>query len=129
MTLEQCKQLEKWGLPQMVKSGTSYWSKHIGRPQWLAAGIADREIGNEHDVDITDLEQLLEFANDRIHNSFGGENKYVEIHLPYDFYPQCLAKAVVGGRWGAPEYPVATDPDPKVAVYKLLEKILGEATP
>ena len=102
MTLSQCKKLKEWGLEQ---------------------------IETEYSSGYPDLEQLLEFANDRIHNRFGGENTYVEIHLPYDFYPQCLAKAVVGGRWGAPEYPVATDPDPKVAVYKLLEKILGEATP
>ena len=113
MTLEQCKKLKDWGLSQIVKSGTSYWNKHIGRPQWLAAGIADWEIDNEHSFAIPDLEQLLEFARKKL--------TFIN-----------LWASPPNDEWGVyalqkGEKVNAYDPDPKVAVYKLLEKIMSPA--
>ena len=113
MTLEQCKKLKDWGLSQIVKSGTSYWNKHIGRPQWLAAGIADWEIDNEHSFAIPDLEQLLNFAKTKMVSVLRLQQSYAN-----------------KGEWfvcddGSPIN--AIDPDPKQAVYKLLEKIMSPA--
>ena len=127
MTLEQCKKLKDWGLSQIVKSGTSYWNKHIGRPQWLAAGIADWEIDNEHSFAIPDLEQLWDEAEKMLRNYRGtGNFSHIDIKRispnPKDGY------VAVEIYQPLPNYTFAgKDKDRKVAIYKLLEKIMSPA--
>ena len=60
MTLEQCKKLEKWGMPQTIRKwGLSYLGGNI------AFNFADDyEATNE--ILCPDLEQLLEFVKKKV---------------------------------------------------------------
>ena len=108
MTLEQCKNLEKWGLPQPEGDPENlqryYDNFNDGCPDNTWFGKVPDDVWF-----CPDLEQLLEFAKTVV---------------------PAIALSDIGERgWyvyqkGTPIPKDAIDPDPKVAVYKLLEKKL-----
>ena len=112
MTLSQCKKLKEWGLPQ--NKSRQYYRDDGKLFHCNEVGLIWAD--EEDQFAIPDLEQLLEFAR--------GQNGYPFIKLYF---------SPTGGEWRAQrfqdysEQPTGADPDPKKAVYKLLEKIMSPA--
>ena len=119
MTLEQCKKLKAWGLPQIIKCGDLYYDTEL---KWGIVNVDDGPEDLEPDsILIPDLEQLLEFANKLLQEKFD-EAGFLQLTAPnnvQDYY------SIVG--IGAPKtYNRTSDPDPKQAIYKLIEKIMAD---
>ncbi len=107
LTLEQCKKLKEWGLPQ-GKSYFEYWAVGglgAGMPVRIDITKADEHSGTVL-CSIPDLEQLLEFAKtkDILVVLKPTRDGYITIDYAKSFSSH--------------------DPDPKVAIYKLLERII-----
>ena len=107
MTLEQCKKLKEWGLPQ---------------------ALGGLEIDNDkYGYAIPDLEQLWDEAEKMLRNYRGtGNFSHIDIKRispnPKDGY------VAVEIYQPLPNYTFAgKDKDRKVAIYKLLEKIMSPA--
>ena len=64
LTLEQCKNLAKWGLPQGLYVGNWYWGKEDCVDEWFMALVTD-DSPVELDFDYVKaptLDELMEFA-------------------------------------------------------------------
>lgn len=114
MTLEQCKQLEKWGLSQ---TGWGYYyvdKSPTKEPIWiLYSNPTDiKEYQSKFRIKCPDLEQLLEFAS----SVFG---KVILRHAPPYPYNIC------GYTKNNHQEFESSDFAPKQAIYKLLEKIMS----
>ena len=118
MTLEQCKKLKEWGLPQSKHPLQKCYFQEFGKQLSCIDIINELDETDVFLCIIPDLEQLLEFAvtKDKSISLSLSRNGWGATTCNFDFID-------------APEIETMVDPDPKVAVYKLLEKILGEATP
>lgn len=110
MTLEQCKKLKEWGLPQF-KQSYFYVVYPVSGDATLYSSIARNELAFDWEtVSCPDLEQLLEFADPKLGGGIVLRNIFGVWHVNDNLRD-------------------AKDPDLKEAVYKLLEKVLGEAPP
>ena len=115
MTLEQCKKLDEWWLPQDDVSGCFWVHKSAGVSLVYNSTQCSDYVGTEDKILFAcpDLEQLLEFAKTKVKSILRLQQSYAN----KDTWLACDDDN--------PSY--AVDPDPKVAVYKLLEKIMPKA--
>lgn len=117
MTLSQCKKLKVWGLPQKECRN---WLTQDGST-WLGMADCDKHgVLREFHPDngfgrvllgCPDLEQLLEFAKTEVKSILRLQQSYAN----KDTWLACDDDN--------PSY--AVDPDPKVAIFRLLEKVRG----
>ena len=126
LTLEQCKNLKEWEFPQ---TGTiSQWAYYR-----ILNGTGVEEIElcysvQHHTKELVakrpDLEQLLEFANLKLHQLSKGEwHLMIEAPLQTKDAYWAIARINVSTNKG-----MESDPDPCQAVYKLIEKVMVDGS-
>lgn len=111
---EQCKNLEKWGMPQKLEAGDWYYERGFwnGKEQWPTRLHDSNRLHpmNEYYL-IPSLEKLMEFADKLLSKNFSIYSVVAET-LPtkwgYCLYGERVAKL---------EY------SPILAAYELIEKI------
>lgn len=113
LTLEQCEQLEKWGLPQVGFSNWYVDKSPNEKPIWLRYdNPTNVEVESQYRIKCPDLEPLLDFATDWINkkhpnDKYGGQ-------LPGIWASKGVA--VYKGR-------IHSNPDTCKAVYHLMEEL------
>lgn len=129
LTLEQCKNLAKWGLPQELVSGHLYWALTL-EDRWYRGLFIKAKGSPSVYVKIPDLAELMEFALTLV-RKFWAEwtrTRSAQLavtwdHLDLEWRSDMDGKNLSG--WCARSNGlIECDPKPILAVYKLIEKLM-----
>lgn len=104
LTLEQCKNLAAWGLPQELNEGDHFWAtNHVG--EWVVCVFGCTRILFDDYYKIPDLAELMEFAK--------------TLDVEWGIRPNQFNGWTIT-REGKAEFTFAS---PKLAAYKLCAKL------